>query len=194
MDNICIYIQLFYDRTSLPYVGRGAGGSSRMGSAGGAAYLYFAGYRVRYDRSGGHHGGSLPLGQGIAMVVISVVLTLISGLIPASAAAKKDPVGKRAVWLIANAEKVSSFCNDIVGDICGVVSGASAATIAVVLFSGLGYETAFWLTLSLTALVSSVTVGGKALGKKAGIDKNREITLLCAKILSVFSKKQGKKK
>ena len=35
---------------------------------------------------------ALPLGQGIAMVAISVVLTLISGLIPANAAAKKDPV------------------------------------------------------------------------------------------------------
>jgi hypothetical protein len=35
---------------------------------------------------------ALPLGQGIAMVVISVVLTLISGLIPANAAANKDPV------------------------------------------------------------------------------------------------------
>ena len=35
---------------------------------------------------------ALPLGQGITMVVVSVVLTLISGLIPANAAAKKDPV------------------------------------------------------------------------------------------------------
>ncbi len=35
---------------------------------------------------------SLPWWQAIVMVVISVVLTLISGLIPASAAAKKDPV------------------------------------------------------------------------------------------------------
>ena len=35
---------------------------------------------------------ALPLGQAITMVVVSVVLTLISGLIPANAAAKKDPV------------------------------------------------------------------------------------------------------
>ena len=35
---------------------------------------------------------SLPLWQGLVMVVISVVLNLISGLIPASSAAKKDPV------------------------------------------------------------------------------------------------------
>ncbi len=35
---------------------------------------------------------SLPVGSAIIMVVISVLLTLISGLIPANAAAKKDPV------------------------------------------------------------------------------------------------------
>ena len=35
---------------------------------------------------------SLPLESAITMVIISVVLTLISGLIPAQAAAKKDPV------------------------------------------------------------------------------------------------------
>ncbi len=35
---------------------------------------------------------ALPIGSAVIMVVISVVLTLISGLIPANAAAKKDPV------------------------------------------------------------------------------------------------------
>ena len=35
---------------------------------------------------------ALPFWQALVMVAVSVVLTLISGLIPASAAAKKDPV------------------------------------------------------------------------------------------------------
>ena len=35
---------------------------------------------------------ALPLGSAFTMIVISVVLTLISGLIPAKAAANKDPV------------------------------------------------------------------------------------------------------
>ena len=35
---------------------------------------------------------ALPIASAAIMVVISIVLTLISGLIPASAAAKKDPV------------------------------------------------------------------------------------------------------
>ena len=34
----------------------------------------------------------LPVGQGLLMIMLSVGLTLISGLIPASSAAKKDPV------------------------------------------------------------------------------------------------------
>ena len=35
---------------------------------------------------------ALPVGQGIVMMCVSIVLTLISGLVPAQAAAKKDPV------------------------------------------------------------------------------------------------------
>ena len=35
---------------------------------------------------------ALPITSALIMVAVSVVLTLISGLIPASAAAKKDPV------------------------------------------------------------------------------------------------------
>jgi len=36
---------------------------------------------------------------------------------------------KYAIKLIRNADMVSNFCNDVVGDICGVVSGVSMAII-----------------------------------------------------------------
>jgi ABC-type antimicrobial peptide transport system permease subunit len=35
---------------------------------------------------------ALPVWEAIVMICVSIILTLISGLIPASAAAKKDPV------------------------------------------------------------------------------------------------------
>ena len=35
---------------------------------------------------------ALPLHEGLIMVCVSIVLTLISGLVPAQAAARKDPV------------------------------------------------------------------------------------------------------
>ena len=44
-------------------------------------------------------------------------------------AAKKVPGAAEALHLLRNAEKVSSFCNDVVGDICGVVSGSASALL-----------------------------------------------------------------
>ena len=43
---------------------------------------------------------------------------------------------------IRNAGRVSSFCNDVIGDICGVISGSAAAVISarVLLLSKSGSE------------------------------------------------------
>ena len=38
-----------------------------------------------------------------------------------------------AVKFKKNAEKVSSFCCDVIGDICGVISGGAAAAISVLI-------------------------------------------------------------
>ena len=47
-----------------------------------------------------------------------------------SMASRKVPGALEAIRLLRNAERVSSICNDVVGDICGVVSGSASATIA----------------------------------------------------------------
>ena len=57
-----------------------------------------------------------------------------------SMAAKKVPGAAEALMLLRNAEKVSSFCNDVVGDICGVVSGSASAVIAVKALTNLGSD------------------------------------------------------
>ncbi len=105
-----------------------------------------------------------------------------------SMAARKLKTGQKAVWLVNNAEKVSSFCNDIVGDIAGVVSGATGAGIAVKLFGTMDTDIAFLLTLMLTSLISAVTVGGKAMGKSVAIKHNTNIVTFVAKILCGFRK------
>ena len=43
---------------------------------------------------------------------------------------------KEAVWMVRNAEKVSSICNDVVGDICGIISGATGALIVAHITAG----------------------------------------------------------
>ena len=54
--------------------------------------LSFAVNAILYALTGIANLAALPVTAALVMVFISVLLTLISGLIPASAAAKKDPV------------------------------------------------------------------------------------------------------
>lgn len=105
-----------------------------------------------------------------------------------SMAAQKNKVGKTAVKLLKNAEKASSFCNDVVGDICGVISGATGTAIATSLFKT--SENAFWWTLLLTSAVAAVTVGGKALGKRFAMEKNVKIVTSVSKLICLFDFKK----
>lgn len=125
---------------------------------------------------------------GILFDIIGLAVTTADISPFNSMAARRLKAGQKAVWLINNAEKVSSFCNDIVGDIAGVVSGATGAGIAIKLFSEMDADIAFMLTLALTSLISAVTVGGKALGKSAAIKHSTKIVTFVAKLLCGFRK------
>ncbi len=101
-----------------------------------------------------------------------------------SMASRRMETGKKAVWLISNAEKVGSFCNDLVGDICGVMSGATGAAIAARLFDGLHGDV--WLTLIMTSLISAIIVGCKAIGKLIAVKYSEKIVLYTAKVMCGF--------
>lgn len=127
---------------------------------------------------------------GIVFDIIGVAVTTADIKPFNSMAARKLKTGQKAVWLVNNAEKVSSFCNDIIGDIAGIVSGATGAAIAANLFTSdkFSHETAFFLTLALTSLISALTVGGKAMGKSVAIKHSTEIVTFSAKVLCGFKK------
>lgn len=108
----------------------------------------------------------------LAIVLIGVVFDAI-GMAVASAdekpfhsmAARKVPGAQEAIALLRNAERVSSICNDVFGDICGVVSGSASATIAVQLLQNFDLSWGKVIPLLLSALVAGITVGAKAIGK-----------------------------
>ena len=89
--------------------------------------------------------------------------------------------------LIRRASKVSSFCNDVVGDICGIISGSTAAIIVVRLQEVLSFRSVV-VSLAITALVSGLTIGGKAVGKTFAIDKSTAVLQLVGRILHLFSR------
>lgn len=122
---------------------------------------------------------------GIIFDIIGVAVTAADPKPFNSMAAHKVPGGKEALKMLKNAEKVSSFCNDVVGDICGIISGTASAAIVVLMLTGLksgGYFPTV-LEIAMAALVSGLTVGGKAVGKSLAMNQSTAIVHTAAKIV-----------
>ena len=126
---------------------------------------------------------------GIVFDIIGVSVTAADEKPFHSMAARKTPGAREALNLIRKADKVSSFCNDVVGDICGIISGSTAAIIVTRLQQALNLRSVA-ISLAITALVSGLTIGGKAIGKTFAIDKSTAVLQIVGRIMCVFSRKK----
>ena len=111
-----------------------------------------------------------------------------------SMAARKVPGAYEAIRLLRNAERVSSICNDVVGDICGVVSGSASATIAVLILTNMEFGWPRGVSLVMSALVAGLTVGGKAIGKTIAVKSCTQIVHLVGRVLHGWNRFTKKKK
>ena len=100
---------------------------------------------------------------------------------------RKIKGAKEAISLLKNSVKVASICNDVIGDICGIISGGMGAMVALSLSNIIGNTTISSILVS--AIVSSLTVGGKAIFKTVAIKKCDEIVFLVGKIKSTIKLK-----
>ena len=123
---------------------------------------------------------------GIMFDIIGVAVTAANPKPFNSMAAHRVKGAKEALYLIRNAEKVASFCNDVVGDICGIVSGTTTAVIVVRLQTAFALPESVLLSVAVTALVSGLTIGGKALGKTFAIRKSTQVVFLAGRFLHLF--------
>lgn len=120
---------------------------------------------------------------GIIFDVIGVAVTSADERPFHSMAARKVPGAQEAIKLLRNAERVGSICNDVVGDICGVVSGAASAAIAVKVIEHFSFSWPNLVSLLLSSVVAASTVGGKAVGKAYAIQSCTEIVHSVGKML-----------
>ena len=142
----------------------------------------------------------------MAIILIGIIFDII-GVAVASAdekpfhsmAARKVPGAQDAIKLLRNAERVSSICNDVVGDICGVVSGSASATIAAQVLNHFEFGWPQIVSLVMSALVAGLTVGGKAIGKTFAMNSCTKIIGFVGKLLyflhhpgKLFAKKKKK--
>lgn len=124
---------------------------------------------------------------GILFDIIGVSVTTADKKVFHSMNSRKVKGADIAVKFIKNSDKVSSFCCDVIGDICGVISGSAAITISTLIQKTVNGNQLL-ITLMVTAMISSLTIGGKAIGKSFAINKCNIILYEFSKFVSIFYK------
>ena len=109
----------------------------------------------------------LVVGVGVIFDAIGVA-SMSANIVPFNArSARKAPGAAITLKLLRKADVVANTCCDVIGDICGIVSGALGATLVVII--GDGFQSTVLLSALMAGLVSSLTVGGKAIMKGIAI-------------------------
>ena len=124
---------------------------------------------------------------GVIFDIIGVAVTSSDEKVFHSMNAKKVKGANIAVLFKKNAEKVSSFTCDVIGDICGIVSGACGTTISLAISHSYNYSLLI-TSMVVGAIIASLTIGGKAIGKGIAINKSNIILYNSARIVSIFYK------
>lgn len=144
--------------------------------------------------------GSIGLAFGFLLLFVIVLIGIIFDIIGiAVASANREPFNsmasrkikgaREALELINHAGPVSNFCNDVVGDIAGIVSGSTIAVLIIKIGSENTLLNTSVLSVVLISATAALTVGGKAFGKEIAIYQSKEIVLKVGQTISFFNKK-----
>ncbi len=97
---------------------------------------------------------------------------------------KKQLGAQVAHKLCRNSEKVCSFCADVVGDICGILSGAGGACIIMTLSKNISSPSIIVIISTVvSSLIAGLIIFFKAIMKGRAIKNANKIILKIGKII-----------
>lgn len=137
----------------------------------------------------------------VFFIIISVIFDMIGVAITCTTEEfflerkNKEKGANVGLWMKKNSEKVCSFCNDVVGDICGILSGASGACVILSITQHI--ETASFIAIVsslVSAVIAGLTIFSKALMKSYAINNANSFILKIGKFIenSIFYRKKQK--
>jgi len=146
---------------------------------------------------GGPLGGiveSVGIGTAVLILAASIVVAIVFDIVSVAAtageeapfnamAADKVPGARDALVIVRNAGKVSSICSDIVGDICGTISGVAAAPIILDISRTYPEVPTSVVSMVVLGLIAFFTIGGKAAEKAFAIRASTSIILFVGRII-----------
>lgn len=140
---------------------------------------------------------------GMLVVLFFVLMGVFFDIIGlAAAAADEKPYhamaaerldgAKHAIIIVRNADKFSNFCNDVIGDISGIVSGTATAAVVIQIVRDFGQSEDSikfkFISILFTAVVAALTVGGKAIGKSIALTYSNAIIFQVGRFFSFMDK------
>ncbi|MDD4036292.1 MAG: hypothetical protein PHS45_03095 [Bacilli bacterium] len=136
----------------------------------------------------------------LILIILTGILFDIIGMAVASTkmgpftakAARKHKGAKEAIKLIKDSDRVTNVCNDVVGDVCGIISGAMGAVISIRLSNIFNFDVML-ISLIIGSIIASFTVLGKAMGKTIAMDNNINIVYQVGTIIHIIKGKKNKK-
>ena len=102
-------------------------------------------------------------------------------------ASKKVKNAKTAKKMLKNSAQVSSFCNDVIGDICNIISGSAGVVVSNAIANRFNFDITL-TTLITTSIIAALTIGGKAIGKNIAVNKSEYIVTKVTKVMNIFKK------
>lgn len=130
---------------------------------------------------------------GIIFDVIGVAVAVADEAPFHARASRRLPGAKEALKLIRNADRVSNFCNDVIGDICGTLSGGIGASIVFNFFALSAESGASFPDIVVAGIVAAITVGGKAFGKSFAVRCSDGIMWKVGKVVAITKKLRQKR-
>ena len=136
----------------------------------------------------------------LVLIIISVIFDIIGVAVAASHIKPflelKSKGYKRgvdqAIKLVKNADRVSSVCTDVIGDICSILSGAGGVAVSIFIIAEFESFNSAILSTLISSLIAALTVLGKALGKTYALNSSTKVLLVVGQFMSIFSRKNGK--
>jgi CBS domain containing-hemolysin-like protein len=71
--------------------------------------------------------------------------------------------------LVKNVDKVSNICQDVIGDVTGILSGSIGATIIIIILLRRPGISQILLSILITSGIAAITVAGKAAVKSMAL-------------------------
>ncbi|MGD6774709.1 hypothetical protein [Sutcliffiella horikoshii] len=108
-------------------------------------------------------------------------------------AAERVNGSKQAIQIVRNADRFASFCNDVIGDISGIISGTASAIVVISFTLSVGQREDslfhYIVAVVFTSVVAAITVGGKAFGKSMAIRYSTPILFQVGRLFYILEDK-----